>query len=412
MRLTELLLHKFNFYIFCLISLLISLYFGENSSGGSYLDYKSTQKFIEAFDQNLFDGFRWFITNDQIHFPFFYILKYYLIKFFSQTIVHIIYIFLSSLIPYFLFKSIYLKFPEYDKKIILLFSCVVFLSPHFRSSAVWITSDNLGSLFFILSIYNFIIFSNNKENHFANVYYSILFLVLATYIRQNYIFFSIIFLFYVFEKLSFINLLKVLIFLIIILIPSFIYLYFFFFTEKQTLTLAATINFNFLYNFLVFSSLFFFYFFPFFYCFFLKKKKFKEIIFNNLNKFWLLLVFYSLLLIFYQIPDVQYGGGIFYKISALIDIRIFFIFSFLGSISLILFNKFNINNIIIYSILIFSFPFIFVYQKYYDPLFYLTFFTLVDNNFNETLFKKNNFVMKFFLIYNFAFLIGSIYYYN
>ena len=109
MRLTELLLHKFNFYIFCLISLLISLYFGENSSGGSYLDYKSTQKFIEAFDQNLFDGFRWFIINDQIHFPFFYILKYYLIKFFSQPILHIIYIFLSSLIPYFLFKSIYLK---------------------------------------------------------------------------------------------------------------------------------------------------------------------------------------------------------------------------------------------------------------------------------------------------------------
>jgi hypothetical protein len=409
---TNFLLYKFNIYIFFFTSLLISYSLGENSSGGSYLDYKSTQKFIEAFDQNLFDGFRWFITNDQIHFPFFYILKYYLIKFFSQTIVHIIYIFLSSLIPYFLFKSIYLKFPECDKKIILLFSCVVFLSPHFRSSAVWITSDNLGSLFFILSIYNFIIFSNNKENHFANVYYSILFLVLATYIRQNYIFFSIIFLFYFFEKLSFINLLKVLIFLIIILIPSFIYLYFFFFTEKQTLTLAATINFNFLYNYLVFSALFFFYFFPLFFYFFLNKKKSKEIIFNNLNKFWLLLVFYSLLLIFYQIPDVQYGGGIFYKISALIDIRIFFIFSFLGSISLILFNKFNINNIIIYSILIFSFPFIFVYQKYYDPLFYLTFFTLVDNNFNETLFKKNNFVMKFFLIYNFAFLIGSIYYYN
>jgi hypothetical protein len=408
----KLLLHKYNFYIFFILSLLVSLYFGENSSGGSYLDYKSTQKFVEAFDQNLFDGFKWFITNDQIHFPFFYIIKYYLIKFFSLPIVHIIYIFLSSLIPYFLFKSVYLKFPQYDKKIILLFSCVVYLSPHFRSSAVWITSDNLGSLFFILSIYNFIIFSNNNDNHFANLYYSILFLVLATYIRQNYIFFLFVFLFYFFEKLSFLNLLKVAIFLILILIPSFIYLYFFFLTEKQTLTLSATINFNFLYNYLVFSSLFFFYFFPLFYCFFLNKKKSKEIILNNLNKFFLILIFYCLLLIFYQIPDVKYGGGIFYKVSTLIDIRIFFLFSFLGSISLILFSKFNINNIIIYLVLIFSFPFIFVYQKYYDPLLYLIFFTLVDKNFNETLFKKNNFVIKIFLTYNIAFLIGSIYYYN
>jgi hypothetical protein len=392
----KLLLHKYNFYIFFLLSLLISLYFGENSSGGSYLDHKSTQKFVAAFDQNLFDGFKWFITNDQIHFPFFYIIKYYLINFFSLPIVHIIYIFLSSLIPYFLFKSVYLKFPQYDKKIILLFSCVVYLSPHFRSSAVWITSDNLGSLFLILSIYNFIIFSNNKNNHFANVYYSILFLVLATYIRQNYIFFLFVFLFSFFEKLSYLNLLKVTIFLIIILIPSFIYLYFFFLTEKETLTLSATINFNFLYNYLVFSSLFFFYFFPLFYCFFLNKKKSKEIIFNNLNKFFLLLVFYCLLLIFYQIPDVKYGGGIFYKVSTLIDIRIFFLFSFLGSVSLILFSKFNINNIIIYLVLIFSFPFIFVYQKYYDPLLYLIFFTLVDKNFNETLFKKNFFLINFF----------------
>ena len=42
-------LKKENFFILCFLSLLLSLYFGENSSGGAYKDFLSTQKYLSVF---------------------------------------------------------------------------------------------------------------------------------------------------------------------------------------------------------------------------------------------------------------------------------------------------------------------------------------------------------------------------
>ena len=137
-------------YIFLLgfLSLYLSYYFGENSSGGAYLDSKTTLIFLKSFDNGLLPGLEWFILNDQIHLPFFYYIKSILLRFIPDNLVNIFYLFLSSLIPLVLYKCLRLKFSDCDQKYIFSLSLLLYFSPYFRSSAAWFTADNLATLFF------------------------------------------------------------------------------------------------------------------------------------------------------------------------------------------------------------------------------------------------------------------------
>ena len=58
-------LKKENFFILCFLSLLLSLYFGENSSGGAYKDFLSTQKYLSVFQNDILNGFKVFILEDR-----------------------------------------------------------------------------------------------------------------------------------------------------------------------------------------------------------------------------------------------------------------------------------------------------------------------------------------------------------
>ena len=69
----------------------------------------------------------------------------------NVIIIKIFYIFLCSFLPliFFILKD---KF-KLDEKILFIFSLIIFLSPYFRSSAIWLLGDNLSLIFFGLSIY-------------------------------------------------------------------------------------------------------------------------------------------------------------------------------------------------------------------------------------------------------------------
>ena len=104
------LIKKEYFFLTGFLSLFLSYYLGENSSGGAYLDFISTKEFIDAFESGYLNGFKWFLSFGQIHLPFFYLLKSILRDFFSHLEMHVLYIFISSMVPLVFYKVLKKKY--------------------------------------------------------------------------------------------------------------------------------------------------------------------------------------------------------------------------------------------------------------------------------------------------------------
>jgi len=291
-----------------------------------------------------------------------------------------------------------------------LLSLIIFLSPYFRSSAIWVTNDNLALLFFLVSLYYFLCFQTKNKKYLFYAFLSFLFLILASYIRQNYAFFGIYYFYYFFKKLEILNFIYLNILNILISSPVLIYLYFFLSKEKSEVSFTRdTISFDVIFTILVFSSLYLFYLIPIIFNFLLKSN-IKDIIRESRFVTYTLFIFFIVLSIFYTIPDILFGGGVFYKFSQLINVNLFFIFSFLGLFFLFIFNKINLDNCLLYIILVISFPLIYVYQKYYDPLIYIVFFVLINSDpLKNLIFRKNLSILSLYL-YLGSFLIFSIFY--
>jgi len=90
-----------------------------------------------------------------------------------------------------LYKCLDVKFNDIDKKILLFLSSLIFMSPTFRSLAIWPDSRLLGLILFVLSIYFFLKFENNKNFKFA--IYNVITLALSAYLSPNFSVFSIFF---------------------------------------------------------------------------------------------------------------------------------------------------------------------------------------------------------------------------
>ena len=116
----------------------------------------------------------------------------------NVIIIKIFYIFLCSFLPLIFFFILKDKF-KLDEKILFIFSLIIFLSPYFRSSAIWLLGDNLSLIFFGLSIY----FFNKYElkNKFLRSFLCLFFLILLLYKILLLFICSILFIF-LFKKTS------------------------------------------------------------------------------------------------------------------------------------------------------------------------------------------------------------------
>ena len=395
-------------YLVLFLSLIVSYIFGENSSGGAELDYLLTKKYIDLFSLDLNSGIQIFKVDQQSHFPFFYILISYLNNLFGEKLVDYSYLILSSFIPIIFYEILKKRFSNLNFEILLILSFIIFLSPYFRSSAVWLTNDNFALLFFLFSINSFFNIKIDNKNYFKHIILCFFFLILASYIRQYYSLFFIFYFFSVFQKLKLKEIFYVFMFNFILSLPALYWIFFVF--EVEGFRTGFYWGFDYIFNLLVFSSLFFFYSIPFIinkYSF----EKFKNEILNEKRKLLIILFFTLLIIIFYDIPEMTRGGGIFYKLGQLTYLKLFFFFSFIGFIILFIFNDKNLHNIIIYLTLILAFPFVLIYQKYYDPLIYILFLTLVSSKFLDGLINKKRINIYLVMIYYFSFLIGTNYYY-
>ena len=336
--------------------------------------------------------------------------------FFDLNLLRLLYLSISLTLPIIIYKILKLKFKNYNKNILFSISVLIFLSPYFRSSAVWLTNDNLTLIFFCFSIYYFYKSDKLKSNNFTDILKCFLFLFLSVYLRQNFILFIIYYYYYLFTNNN--NFRKFLTISLINLIFTIPILYYLFHYEHiyYYLKLNQSMKLDYSFNFLIFLNILLFYMIP----FIISKSVAKILLFNLKNnlKIIFFLVFFVLFINYnvtdYLTADHGYGGGVFYKLFfKIINIpELFILFSIISLVLLFCLIKVDYPNYILILILFFLYSLPIIYQKYYDPLFLIMFFSLLtlNKNINIKLFNYKYLTIPF--IYFFCFYLFTLSHYQ
>ena len=389
-------------YLFLYLSLLVGFYFNEDFALGYKSDYVNYRYFISLFEKDyvnsllnfdeLFGGF-----PSPVYIIFFSLLRKIS---FNDTVLRLIVLHLSLLIPFFFYQSLKIKYDFKIKDIKFLLPAIIFFSPYFRSASFWAGHENIALIFLSISLYFFLKYEKTERKKLACIFFNTFFLALAAYIRPSYSLFGIYFFIRYYFDLNFSN--KLLFYIFINILLSFPAIYYVFVLDVNFLsqfllrgendvlldfTLPAFVN-----QFSITLTILFFYSTPFILSNI--KKNFQINNFKN-NKLILPIIF-LFLLIFYFNYSLPYGGGIFYKLSILIfeNNYLFYFFSVMSFYGLILIFSNSLQN----KETIFDFTLLLIlilldmdgvfYHETYDPLVYFIFFLLVKNKFYLSFTKK------------------------
>ena len=410
---------KYFFYIFFSISLFFGLIFGENSSGGAEHDFNILIKHIYNFSENFSSGLEVFLSNPstKIHSPFFYILISFIFKFIKDLfVVKLIYLSISILLPFLFYKVLKQRFKQDDLYLFLL-SLIIFFSPYFRSSAVWLLGDNLCLIFFCCFIF-FITKIDLNEKNIKNYYYAIFFLILASYIRYYFAIYYLLIIYLCFKnKIRKSDILKIFFFSIFLALPAIFYFYYIIIEYRFLSTVSNFAEFNYLNVLIKVYLINVFYILPFvvfkfktvFSYYIINKKEFVTLTFIGLIIFSLYLL-KSNNFIFTN----SLGGGVivkFFQIFSNFNISLILPFLFSFIITDFFFKNLRSFNYFILLILVISLPMNIIYQKYLDPLFFLVFLGLIKSSYLKDLIMKKNINIYFIYFYFCSFLIFSQVYY-
>ena len=385
-------------YFICYLSLLIGFFYGENVTTGPKADFFHTWKGAMEFN----DDFLFSLLNfDQInHYtrvsPIYLLIVSTINKFFQSVELTRFFLFFiltfCQILFYKILKKIYFPNITRNKKILFCLSCIIFISPSFRSNIIWPESAMLGLLFFLVGLYYF--FKNQIKIENRNIFLNIFFVALAAYIRPSFALFSVIF--FILFLLQTKNLRIFFYIFVLNLILAFPALYYLFILEIQFFGTSVAgkdvvgLNLNYLSKLSVILSIIFFHIIPILYYknFFLEKFFFKKNIFLISIS-----AFLSIILIYLFDYDINLsGGGIFLHASNFIFkndtffllLIPFFIFFVLKFINLDLYK-----NITIIFLIVISIPQFTVYHKYLDPLIIILAFTLMNFKVEKSFFIKN-----------------------
>ena len=407
-------------YLVFSLSLFIGFLFDENSSGGAKLDYEYLFPFIKNFKHDFLSAIDIFAKDSGalIHSPVFYILIGKAHNFFFYlNHLKIFYIIISCGLPYIFYLVLKERYPN-NRDFCFYFSLIIFISPYFRSSAIWLLGDNLSLIFFCLSVY-FINKQTDKSGNFTKFFFSLFFLSLCCYIRYYYSIFSIFYFYFFYRNLE-IKKFYFLIFIAFILsIPALMYFFYIVNNYDFIYKLTTYSNLNLYSNSLVILSIILFYLIPFL---IIRISQFKLYLGQNIKLITYFFLFFSFIFCidsFLKIRLIYFselGGGIFMKIALLFSIQpslFLSLFSFLSLVILDFFFQGNkIKNYFLLILLILAFPIFTLYQKYFDPLLLIFFFGLIKSKqIEKTIedFKKN---LSIIYLYFFSFYVFSIFYYS
>ena len=124
--------------------------------------------------------------------------------------------------------------------------------------------------------------------------------------------------------------------------------------------------------------------------------------------FYVALVVFFLLLNFFTYTNEYTGGGIFFKFSYLIfeNAYFFFLIVLLSFVFVMSVFKENLNNYLLFFILIFSNPQLTIYHKYFDPMLILLYLLLFDFRFLKNKIINLNFLINIYVFYSILFFIN------
>jgi hypothetical protein len=379
-------------------SLIIGFFLNENTLGGSFTDYQNQKIISQKFSEDFLNTFLNFDKEPHRHSPVLTIVLSVFEKFnISDVIIRLISLHFLLLIIFFFNKCLEVKFNNINKKIVNIISLLIFLSPTFRSLAIWPDSRLYGLLFFIISILFFLKFLKSKIRR-SKCKYAILnsiFLAIASYFSPNFCVFVIFFLFYFIKYFYNSKFIYILFFINIILsFPAIYYVFFlkvYFFLTPATNEINKFIIFNPANKILLISSIFLIHFLP--VSFFIKKntKKLK-------NYFFIILPIFLCSVYFFNYSNTFTGGGVIFKASNIIfsNNYLFYVFSLIGLLLICHLSYKNLNNFLLIFLIFLNNPQLEVYHKYYDPMLLMLFFTLFNLNIKKFLLEKKILILYFF----------------
>ena len=405
---------KENYLLFIIyISLIFSVYFGfflnENSTGGAQQDYFIHKKISSMFTSNFITTLMDYENLKTRHSP---IIPIYfsLYNFFEipDVIIRLIHLHSSFFLTIIFYKCVKLKFGTQNKKVIILISLLLLLSPTVRSLAIWPDSHLYGLIFFLISVFWYLKFIINK-NKFIYIFLNILFLAIASYIRPSFCLFSIYFTFNYYKNFN-LNYKFYLIILInfLLALPAFYYLFILdimFLTSNAVSDINSYIRLNPANKLLIISSIIFFHLIPIIilkFQFF--KNKIKQI---KIFEFSLIPTLFLISLYYFNYELSFTGGGIFLHFSLFFNNMIlFYIISFFSLLFVYLLGKNSLNNSLILVIFFLINPQLTIYHKYYDPLVLIVFFLLININIKNLNFDYKK--LSIFYFHSLFFLILNI----
>jgi hypothetical protein len=289
-----------------------------------------------------------------------------------------------------------------NKDNLLGVASIIYILPAFQYSAIW-GNPHITALFFLLtSIYFHLKLGQTKYIIDKYFFWSLVFLALAAYTKQYYVFLFPFILFIYFINRCFLLFFKILLFCLIIALPGIFFLIKnpLLFTGLQSKHLDVT---NFSSSVLIISSMVFFYTAPIFIQYFLNnfnKDNFVKI-FNFKQITLVIFIFLLLNNSFYY--NGSLGGGVIYKVSNIIFSTnlIFLICSFFGLFLILFYSKNSISNWLLSLLLLISFSTgIFIFQKYLEPMLWILFFLFFDlKKIEESISKNNLIIILYFSIY-------------
>jgi len=389
-------------FFFLYLTLIIGFIYGENLNYGSYGDWiGSNQEPIKDFSNNFTYTFLNFDSYGHRHSPVYLIfLSFFLDLGFGLNQVRFIHLHFCILLVLVFYQCLKLIFINTNINYLALLSLIIFLSPTFRSLAIWPDSRLPGLTFFVLTIYFFLKFK--KKNELKYTWYTCLSLVVSSYISPNFSIFFPYFFFFFLKEVKFKDLSFLIIFNFLALLPILYYIFILdvnFLTAGKTPSLnneSISLSFNISNKIMIISSIIFFHLSPIlimgnFY------KHFKIFLIKN----FLILIFLLVFLIYFFNYQINYtGGGVFFILSNLIfnNNYLFYMGSFFFISFVLYIASLSLNNFFLLTLLIVSNIQNTIYHKYYEPLILIIFFTLIKYPEVEIFFKKKNNILYLYLL--------------
>ena len=431
-------LYIFIVIFFTILLFLIGFFFQENSAGagGFKGDFQHVWSNLSLFKNYDFrDALKATAGQDEIKYissrtPLIYILNAYLNPLTESKYSYIISIFIFSIFSYCLFYfSLKNKYQDkINSSFIVFLSCIILLSPYFRTSSYWGLEENFGIFTIFIS---FIFFTRIKnKNKSANNFDMLLlafFSSLCVYFDHKLLIIPLFFLFSLIieDIISLRKKINLSLFYLVFSIP-FMYLIYLWgnIIPVRDAEARGTLQTIYIENIGYSLTIIAFYFVPFL---FLKKKNIFFILKNkiknpNIYVFFIFLIIYVLILInFNSIERDLLGNGIVYKFSIIIFdnfelSRIFLYFSFFVSALIIYLYIDNVKDyIFIFYLILSSILVTPLLQEYFDPLILililLFFNTKIYFNFTKLLFIYLYFFI-FLLITNLHYGLNIFSYFN